>query len=158
MLARIKRLCDGRQAERVVVPDQDLEAIGHGAEPIAGAGIVELLHVVPADLLGRHRLDLGAQRLGDELRSQTMTQHRQVPRGSAPDQSHFVAKPWMTVIDAHRAAEEHEPRDIVDALGNGVALVDANQVPRDVSGIEVLGEPARIDPVLVTEDADGFPP
>jgi hypothetical protein len=64
----------------------------------------------------------------------------------------------MTVIDAHRAAEEHEPRDIFDALGNGVALVDANQVPRDVSGIEVLGEPARIDPVLVTEDADGFPP
>jgi hypothetical protein len=62
----------------------------------------------------------------------------------------------MAVIDAHRAAEKHEARDVVEALGDGVALIDANQLPCNPVSIEIIRDSTRVDPVFVAKNADGL--
>src|SRR5438067_7132524 len=67
----------GRNAEGLAVPLEGKEGL-QIAEPLARHLVVRHAHLAPADLLHRIRAHAAAERLGEELAAQAMTEERHV--------------------------------------------------------------------------------
>ena len=126
------------------------------AEPCTRGVVVRHGNFAPADFfywIARHD---AAQRFGDQLPAEAVSQQRNIPRHSLADQRQYRRYPRQFVVDAHRTAHEYQSRVSGGAVRHGIARIDGDQLPRYLPFVEKFGEVTGAFGGCVAEDGDGF--
>src|SRR5450756_1948948 len=126
------------------------------AKPGARAIVIRHLHIAPADFFRRIARHRTAQCLGNQLPAKAVSQQRNVARHGITNQRKHRRYPRQVVIDAHRPAHEDQPGISCGILRDGIARINRDQLPRDLSLIQEFGEVAGTFCVRLTEDGDRF--
>ena len=124
-------------------------------KPMPATGAAQL-NVEQIDLADRRRADLAAQRIGQQLVSETDAEERLVALGHpGADRRLLVLQPGEAILlpDVHGPAHDHEDVVAIE-IGDGLAAVELDDRWHDAVGHEMTGDRARMAIGGVLEDDD----
>jgi hypothetical protein len=125
-----------RQLERLAMPLVDLKGVGERPDPAACDVARHDLDRHPADLGHGIAAHLGAERLGHELSTETVPEHRHVRVDGAPDQRDLALDPGERVVHAHRSAHEDDAARALEVVGHRVARLEAHDLEMNALAVE----------------------
>ena len=150
-------VASARDGEGFAVPVEGHERIAARAEPRLRHGARRATWTCPQPIsLTGARDTVPPERLGDELPAQAMPEHRHISCDRLADQIEHPRNPGQLVVDAHGAAHEHEPAELVYARRHRLAGVHLDQLPRHPGAVQEGGEVSGALGRAVAEDGDWF--